>query len=196
MKPLSVAAILAFSIAAALGSASANAVNANVEWNRDDARYYLFDEDLSPLVIVPGTRFAAFGELTVASSSGGGYDYELLTVIPRNAFVPATASAADNLGVDPSLLIHPEYGIFDFGRSWVSYLGADGTEYLTLAQIRESGGDFSLLADGNISLSWSANYRITGINFEYLNPVPEPETWAMLLAGLGIVGATARRRKP
>jgi len=26
-------------------------------------------------------------------------------------------------------------------------------------------------------------------------PVPEPETWAMLLAGLGIVGAVARRRK-
>jgi len=26
-------------------------------------------------------------------------------------------------------------------------------------------------------------------------PVPEPETWVMLLAGLGIVGAVARRRK-
>jgi hypothetical protein len=27
-------------------------------------------------------------------------------------------------------------------------------------------------------------------------PVPEPETYAMLLAGLGVVGAVARRRKP
>lgn len=26
-------------------------------------------------------------------------------------------------------------------------------------------------------------------------PIPEPETWAMLLAGLGIVGVTARRRR-
>jgi hypothetical protein len=26
-------------------------------------------------------------------------------------------------------------------------------------------------------------------------PVPEPETWAMLLAGLGLVGWMARRRR-
>ncbi|MCL2590198.1 MAG: DVUA0089 family protein [Betaproteobacteria bacterium] len=32
--------------------------------------------------------------------------------------------------------------------------------------------------------------HITGVSV-----VPEPETWAMLLAGLGIVGAIARRRK-
>jgi hypothetical protein len=25
-------------------------------------------------------------------------------------------------------------------------------------------------------------------------PVPEPETWAMMLAGLGVVGAAVRRR--
>ena len=29
----------------------------------------------------------------------------------------------------------------------------------------------------------------------YANPVPEPETYAMLLAGLGVVGWVARRRR-
>jgi hypothetical protein len=35
---------------------------------------------------------------------------------------------------------------------------------------------------------------IAGIQFLYGAPVPEPETWAMLLAGLGLVGIMARRR--
>ncbi|RTL00798.1 MAG: PEP-CTERM sorting domain-containing protein, partial [Neisseriaceae bacterium] len=34
----------------------------------------------------------------------------------------------------------------------------------------------------------------TGLDNVALNPVPEPETWAMLLAGLGVV-AWARRRQ-
>jgi len=38
-----------------------------------------------------------------------------------------------------------------------------------------------------ISASMQATYTITAI--------PEPETWTMLLAGLGVVGAVARRRR-
>ena len=32
-------------------------------------------------------------------------------------------------------------------------------------------------------------------NGEPRSPIPEPETWAMLLAGLGVVGVTAKRRR-
>ena len=32
-------------------------------------------------------------------------------------------------------------------------------------------------------------------HFQFLSPVPEPETYAMLLAGLGLLGFVARRRK-
>lgn len=31
-------------------------------------------------------------------------------------------------------------------------------------------------------------------NFSYTQPVPEPETWALLLAGLGVAGVSLRRR--
>ena len=34
-----------------------------------------------------------------------------------------------------------------------------------------------------------------GVNFTPTTPVPEPETYAMLMAGLGILGWTARRKK-
>jgi hypothetical protein len=65
---------------------------------------------------------------------------------------------------------------------------------------------------GNTMLSWigslgSGDYtvHVTGMtnlkNAAYLgtvsaSPAPEPETYAMLLAGLGVVGFLARRRRP
>lgn len=33
-----------------------------------------------------------------------------------------------------------------------------------------------------------------GLSFTY-NPVPEPATWAMMIAGFGLIGATARRQR-
>ena len=39
------------------------------------------------------------------------------------------------------------------------------------------------------------NVGIDNINFDQVAVVPEPETYAMLLAGLGLVGFMARRRK-
>lgn len=53
-----------------------------------------------------------------------------------------------------------------------------------------------------ISFNVSGNQRdshwafdILNANVAVANPVPEPETYGMLLAGLAIVGAVARRRK-
>lgn len=39
------------------------------------------------------------------------------------------------------------------------------------------------------------NVGIDNINFDQVAVVPEPETYAMLLTGLGLVGFMARRRK-
>lgn len=70
----------------------------------------------------------------------------------------------------------------------------------------------STSSGGNTMLSWigslgSGDYtvHVTGMtnlkNAAYLgtvsaSPAPEPETYAMLLAGLGVVGFVARRRRP
>ncbi|RFP08998.1 choice-of-anchor A family protein [Duganella sp. BJB475] len=57
--------------------------------------------------------------------------------------------------------------------------------------------------NGNVIVdSWSSSVQINANHFfnpinvaGYVTPVPEPETYAMLLAGLGLVGFMARRRK-
>lgn len=54
-------------------------------------------------------------------------------------------------------------------------------------------GDYSI----NLAydLGTIANSQSVTFGYEYIMAVPEPETYAMLLAGLGLVGFSARRRK-
>jgi hypothetical protein len=62
------------------------------------------------------------------------------------------------------------------------------------------GGSFAYLNSGGVdpltqSSVWS---NISSYNLQYsatIAPVPEPETYAMMLAGLGLIGGIARRRK-
>ncbi|MYM65778.1 choice-of-anchor A family protein [Pseudoduganella sp. FT55W] len=57
--------------------------------------------------------------------------------------------------------------------------------------------------NGNVIVdAWASQVQINATNFfkstnvqGFTSPVPEPETYAMLLAGLGVIGFMARRRK-
>jgi hypothetical protein len=90
------------------------------------------------------------------------------------------------------------YGIFDFQSSLIYY--ADGGIESLAQALHSNQNDFPFHVDtlsfnnGNLdSLVWYSDREIIGITLAY-NPIPEPETWAMLLAGLGVVGAVTRRR--
>jgi hypothetical protein len=49
---------------------------------------------------------------------------------------------------------------------------------------------------GNLHSSASSSFNAYGsVVYTYALPVPEPETYAMLLAGLGLMGAVLRKRK-
>jgi hypothetical protein len=60
---------------------------------------------------------------------------------------------------------------------------SDGTESRILSPAFDSGTPFSSNAELSVWAVWS------------VTPVPEPETYAMLLAGLGLLGFEARCRK-
>lgn len=62
-----------------------------------------------------------------------------------------------------------------------------GTSHLTLNGVTGSGS-YSLHVTGSVYPAGSAQYGVA------INAVPEPETFAMLLAGLGLIGAVVRRR--
>jgi hypothetical protein len=69
-------------------------------------------------------------------------------------------------------------------------VATDGTQLYTGA---ESAPVFRL---GNFSLTQFQGTGSYALNIRDLSaPVPEPETYAMLLAGLGLMGVAARRRK-
>ncbi|MDR0563539.1 MAG: DVUA0089 family protein [Azoarcus sp.] len=51
------------------------------------------------------------------------------------------------------------------------------------------------LSGGLVPDSWGNQWSVTITGVAAAGVVPEPETWAMLLAGLGLVGAVARRQR-
>lgn len=88
------------------------------------------------------------------------------------------------------------------GSTWQQFsatLDGAGWRRGTLAGAAVDSSEFQA-ALGNVSALYVRGEYINGINETtgldnvVLNPVPEPETWAMLLAGLGVV-AWARRRQ-
>jgi len=91
------------------------------------------------------------------------------------------------------------------GRGTIFRIGADGSDFTTLYSFSGSDGAnplAGLIADasGNLFGTTAAGgasnlgtiFRLSGAGFVI---VPEPASWAMMIAGFGLVGAAARRRR-
>jgi hypothetical protein len=61
----------------------------------------------------------------------------------------------------------------------------------TITNTGLGGGQYSLQVGGKILGTSGGSY---GGNIN-VSPVPEPETWGMMVAGIGAVGFMSRRRK-
>jgi hypothetical protein len=117
------------------------------------------------------------------------------------SFYLASASSATTL--DFALALRPRYST---GQTVSVFI--DGIEKATYTASSTAWTlqhtDLGNLTAGSHLLAFKGNaiYAVTGDTTAYLDavkvnvsPVPEPESYAMLLAGLGLLGFMARRRQ-
>ncbi|MFM2052598.1 MAG: hypothetical protein RL456_635 [Pseudomonadota bacterium] len=74
------------------------------------------------------------------------------------------------------------------GLSQIGHVIGDGSTYVFTLP---SAGDYHLDVSGYAIGSAGGVYAV-GLQ---VSPIPEPGTWAMMAAGLGVLGAVARRRR-
>lgn len=94
-------------------------------------------------------------------------------------------------------------GLFQAGPITVSATDASGVTTRTIAPFSEADGSFlGFVSDGPLqSLTVTAVQPASGFlwpsvdNLMLASAVPEPESYALMLAGLGLVGWMARRRR-
>jgi hypothetical protein len=90
-----------------------------------------------------------------------------------------------------------QVGIKSFSNSGVFFTPANNTNRFTDGeQVSWTFHNTNISGFVINDLHVNAIYNGASIKFGAVSPVAEPETYAMLLAGLGLMGTIARRRKP
>jgi hypothetical protein len=138
-----------------------------------------------------------FAEVGAKVVSGSFVDYFLFTLDPA-ATVTSTVVANNNLNIlniesgKYSLWSDGGDGVGGAADAQIASFTFDGTTGSTFNSLILSTGSYFYKVEGNVAQgAFAGLYTITST----LAPVPEPSTYAMLLAGLGAVGFMARRRK-
>jgi type IV pilus assembly protein PilY1 len=159
---------------------------------------------------IPPTTFREYVTINRGSSSNLLFSNDNGFGTPNPMVNPDDLSAGTrNVSfVDSGPADHGAFFTFGFGalaagesRTFNIYYGAAATESAALSALGTVGAEvFSLGQSGSggqISGSPATYiFGFSGVGGAPVIPsVPEPETYAMLLAGLGLLGAAARRKK-
>ncbi len=113
--------------------------------------------------------------------------------IPGTSDISSTTVANNLMSVlnitGGSVSLYHEMGATDTLLGSYSFDGTTGSTWHTMTNLM--AGDYYYQITGTATGSSGGFYSISST----VTPVPEPETYAMLLAGLGVVGSLYRRRK-
>ncbi len=134
---------------------------------------------------ISGPAFLGVNDNALTGLSGETFlDHFTFTVIPSNNFTLTTSSLYQS-GVTLT-------GAQLFGPG-ATLIGTTGSPFFTASPTLLPGA-YDLQISGTLTAA-SALYGVS-VNFNSTTaPIPEPETYAMMLAGLGLMGFVARRRK-
>lgn len=157
------------------------------------------------LDLTDGSGF--FGDSFAMSNNGATFadhfTFSVTGTSPMNfdAIVSSISRTADT-GLDFSALsLYRVGGGTGTGGTAGDTLVSSGTslqsgsmDVWTLSSDNLTAGNYYVLVSGNLVSDTSASFG-GAVMLSPMAPVPEPETYGMMLAGLGVLGVLARRRK-
>jgi len=175
-----------------LAFAAANSNSANWKWN------VVALDNTGTSTAKNGRRYLTTveaGTTNPLSQSSAGFA-NMSTVSSQDLLVNELSTDAD-----PSVYLNnADYSFTGtFGDTWLTRLPVNSTN-----TVNTSASFYYLTGRSTIAINelyensaqWKFNYNngVAGLNYMTAAAVPEPETYAMLIAGLGLMGFSARRR--
>lgn len=144
-----------------------------------------------------GASMAATGPLDLSTGNTGFsnspvigtftdvYTFTVVSPVFANGSVTTAVNVSQNIDFSAMVLTGPGNATYSFTK-----LLGDPVEVWSLSTTTLAAGAYTLTLTGLNSpsgASYGGNFAVT--------PVPEPESLALLLGGLGVVGFVARRRR-